>query len=115
MRDSGIHTRAVIIALVAAAGLSAQAPPGRGGRGGGGLLDQAGAADKHVVDPAAADRGKKTYIAQCITCHGASARGGQNGPDLVRSLIVLHDRYGSEIGPVLHKGHPMQSNTSAHF
>jgi cytochrome c oxidase cbb3-type subunit III len=103
------------MALVAAAGLSAQAPPGRGGRGGGGLLDQAGAADKHIVDPAAADRGKKTYIAQCITCHGASARGGQNGSDLVRSLVVLHDRYGSEIGPFLKKGHPTQSNTSAYF
>jgi cytochrome c oxidase cbb3-type subunit III len=100
------------MALVAAAGLSAQAPPGRGGRGGGGLLDQAGAADKHIVDPAAADRGKKTYIAQCITCHGASARGGQNGSDLVRSLVVL---YGSEIGPFLKKGHPTQSNTSAYF
>jgi cytochrome c oxidase cbb3-type subunit 3 len=94
----------------------AQAPPagGRGGAGrrapaGGGMLAQAGASDKHIVDQEAAERGKKTYIAECITCHGPSARGGQNGPDLMRSLVVLHDRYGSTIGPVLQKGHPMQS------
>src|SRR5262249_30279294 len=33
----------------------------------------------------------------------------QKGPDLVRSVVVLHDRYGSGIGPFLAKGHPMQS------
>jgi len=69
----------------------------------------AGADDKHVVDPAGADRGRGIYIAECITCHGNKARGGENGPDLVRSLTVLHDRYGSTIGPFLLHGHPMQS------
>jgi cytochrome c oxidase cbb3-type subunit III len=84
--------------------LLAQAPPG------------AGPADKQTVDAAAADSGKTTYIAECITCHGARARGSENGPDLVRSLVVLRDRYGSEIGPFLRKGHPTQSNTpSANF
>lgn len=70
------------------------------------MLDQAGSADKHVVDEEAADRGKKIYIVQCITCHGSTARGAQNGPDLVRSLTLLHDRYGSAVGPYLRKGHP---------
>jgi hypothetical protein len=32
---------------------------------------------------------------------------------LVRSLIVLRDRYGSDVGPFLRKGHPTQSNTSS--
>ena len=75
----------------------------------GGLLSQAGANDKQQVDEVAANRGKATYAAQCITCHGSKGRGTEQGPDLVRSLVVLHDRYGSEIGPYLAKGHPMQS------
>ena len=82
-------------------------------RGGGGLLSQAGAADKQVVDEEAAERGKKIYIAQCITCHGPRARGVGNGPDLVRSLVVLKDRYGDRIGPFLMKGHPMQGNIAS--
>jgi cytochrome c oxidase cbb3-type subunit 3 len=69
------------------------------------LLDQAGANDKQVVDEDAAGRGKTIYNAQCTSCHGAKARGGERGPDLVRSLVVLHDRYGSTIGPFLAKGH----------
>ena len=91
--------------------------PGPGastGRGPGPL--GSGAADSHVVDKAGADRGKTLYIAECITCHGNKARGGnpslpanQQGVDLVRSVLVLHDRYGSEVGKYLARGHPLQS------
>jgi cytochrome c oxidase cbb3-type subunit 3 len=56
------------------------------------------------------------YVAECVTCHGNRARGGpdslpppQRGADLVRSLVVLKDRYGATIGEFLKKGHPMQS------
>ena len=70
------------------------------------MLDQAGSNDKQVVDEEAAARGKTIYTAQCVTCHGPQARGGERGPDLVRSLVVLHDRYGSTIGPFLAKDHP---------
>ena len=65
------------------------------------------------MDPAAADRGKTVYIAECITCHGQKARGKDDAPDLVRSVVVLHDRYGKTIGPFLAKGHPMQSGRPA--
>jgi cytochrome c oxidase cbb3-type subunit 3 len=75
------------------------------------LVQGAGPADKQVVDTAAADRGKTLYIAECITCHGAKSRGTETGPDLVRSVAVLQDRFGSEIGPILRKGHPTQSGT----
>jgi mono/diheme cytochrome c family protein len=88
-------------AALFATSLRAQAPPGPG------------PGDKQVVDAAAADRGKATYVAECITCHGAKARGTENGSDLVRSTIVLHDRYGNELGVFLRKGHPTQSNRPA--
>ncbi|WP_260703484.1 c-type cytochrome [Edaphobacter flagellatus] len=71
-----------------------------------GLMDQVGSSDKQVVDPDAAALGKTIYIAQCITCHGTHARGGSRGTDLVRSVLVLHDRYGSTVGPYLTQGHP---------
>lgn len=81
-------------------------------RGGGGLLEQAGASDKQIVDDDAANRGKTIYVAECITCHGTKARGTERGPDLVRSLIVLKDRYGSTIGPYLLKPHPVNATFS---
>jgi cytochrome c oxidase cbb3-type subunit 3 len=59
------------------------------------------------VPPAdAVERGKKQFVVQCGGCHGADARGEDNGPDLVRSVIVLDDEQGSLIGPVLRKGFP---------
>jgi mono/diheme cytochrome c family protein len=92
---------------------------GRGRGGGGGLT--MGPNDKQVIDPAASARGRTLYIAECVTCHGSKARGSRDdapdssrGPDLVRSLVVLHDRYGNALAPFLAKGHPMQSgNPSA--
>jgi cytochrome c oxidase cbb3-type subunit III len=90
------------------------AQAGRGGRGGRGTnTGGAGADDKHVVDPVASDRGKKVYAAECINCHGTHARGSDNGADLIRSVVVLHDRYGDEIGTFLRKGHPTQTTPAA--
>ena len=117
--------KASVIAVLVAAGAimtAAQAPQGpppggqrQGGpppgRGGGGMLAGAGPSDKPVVDPAAADRGRRVWASECIDCHGTQARGGDKGPNLVRSVIVLRDRYGSKIGPFLKKGHKLQSGT----
>jgi cytochrome c oxidase cbb3-type subunit III len=66
----------------------------------------AGPDDKHIVDPAAAQRGRATYAAGCIQCHGTTARGTDRGANIVRSSTLLHDRYGNELGPFLRKGHP---------
>src|SRR5262245_20600099 len=97
--------------------LAKNLPPRTGapGAGGAGFIGS-GPDDAHIVDPVAAERGKSVYVAECITCHGAKARGGpdslppsQRGSDLVRSLVVLKDRYGATIGAFLKKGHPTQS------
>jgi mono/diheme cytochrome c family protein len=87
-------------------------PPAGGGRARGGVMG-AGPADAPYVDSALADKGKSVWAAECINCHGTQARGADNGPNLTRSLVVLRDRYGSELGPFLKKGHKMQSGGSA--
>ena len=72
-----------------------------------------GAFDKQVVNEEAANRGRKVYAAECIDCHGTHARGSDRGSDLVRSEIVLHDRYGSTLGPFIKKGHHTQTTPPA--
>ena len=100
--------------------LATQYGPGSGGRGGRAGAAPAtslnprpnvAAADRHVVDAAVAERGRKVWTAECITCHGAKARGTDSGANLLRAELILHDRYGSHLGPFLRKGHPTQSGT----
>ena len=55
-------------------------------------------------DPAAVERGQKIFQSNCSFCHGANAKGGESGPDLLRSILVLHDENGDKIGPVVHNG-----------
>ena len=62
--------------------------------------------DKPIVDPKAALDAKPLWAANCIACHGADARGTDKGSNLVRSLVVLKDRYGSTLGPYLRANHP---------
>jgi len=66
----------------------------------------AGPRDRQIIDSKAAERGKAIYTPDCGSCHGPLARGTSNGPDLVRSSIVLHDRYGDKIGPYLLNSQP---------
>jgi mono/diheme cytochrome c family protein len=72
-----------------------------------------GPADRPAVDAAAADRGRRIWASECTACHGAEARGTDKGAALVRSVLVLHDRTGRELGPFLKKGHQTQSGTSS--
>jgi cytochrome c oxidase cbb3-type subunit 3 len=66
----------------------------------------AGPDDKPMVDPKASEMGKPLFKSDCEACHGADARGTSQGANLVRSPIVLRDRYGSAIGPYLRGSHP---------
>ena len=43
-------------------------------------------------------------MAQCGFCHGSNAKGGESGPDLIRSVVVLDDEGGDEIGRVVKNG-----------
>jgi mono/diheme cytochrome c family protein len=57
------------------------------------------------ADAEAAARGQKVYAQACAFCHGPNATGAE-GPDLLRSSLVLHDDRGETIGPFLQKGRP---------
>ena len=69
----------------------------------GSVWGQAGPYVRQEVDPAAASRGRQLYTQFCINCHGAAAKGTEQGPDLIRSPLVLRDRLGDQIGPALKK------------
>jgi len=55
-------------------------------------------------DPAAVARGKQIFSVNCAFCHGSDARGGEGGPNLLRSAIVLNDRNGEAIYDVMLAG-----------
>jgi cytochrome c oxidase cbb3-type subunit 3 len=57
------------------------------------------------IDKEAAERGRKIFVPTCGFCHGNDAH-GKSGPDLVRSPLVLHDKKGDVIGPVIQNGRP---------
>ena len=40
------------------------------------------------------ERGKALYGVNCNFCHGSDARGGEGGPNLLRSELVLNDQNG---------------------
>ena len=56
------------------------------------------------VDPAKADRGKALFGINCAFCHGSDARGGEGGPNLIRSALVLEDNSGEHIAPTVQNG-----------
>ena len=65
------------------------------------VFAQGGPTDRPALDAAAATRGRRLYAQHCINCHGSTAKGSPNGPDLIRSPTVLRDRLGSGIGPAM--------------
>jgi len=58
------------------------------------------------VDPEAAACGKPVFVSQCGFCHGSNARGGANGPDLTRSILVQEDDNGKQLGEFVRAGRP---------
>ena len=57
-------------------------------------------------DPAAIERGKALYGVNCQFCHGADTRGGDGGPSLLRSSVVLADQSGELMAPIIRSGRP---------
>ena len=80
----------------------APAPTGRDRIGGIGI----GACPERNEDQAAVERRRSTFSTNCAFCHGADIRGGDGGPSLLRSQLVLDDQKGELIGPVIRAGRP---------
>jgi mono/diheme cytochrome c family protein len=53
-----------------------------------------------------AHAGRDLFHQNCAFCHGRDAMGGEDGPDLTQSKLVLSDKAGENIGPVVRQGRP---------
>ena len=60
--------------------------------------------ERPPADAAVVERGKAVYGVNCTFCHGADARGGSGGINLIRNEVVLNDKDGELLGPVLREG-----------
>jgi cytochrome c oxidase cbb3-type subunit 3 len=88
--------RAAIAVVLGLAALAAQQNPGT-----------FPAMQRPPAAPEVIARGKAVFGANCVPCHGADLRGGQlNGPNLLRSQLVLADKDGELIEPVIQNGRP---------
>ena len=113
-----VRSARMILCAVSAAALSLCGAPAHAGQ-----ADQVANAEKQApkekspadmiaemiggpkIDKEASERGRKTFVPACGFCHGNDAR-GKSAPDLVRSPLVLHDKKGDTIGPVIRNGRP---------
>jgi cytochrome c oxidase cbb3-type subunit 3 len=100
-----IHLIALIVLSAWSMAVSAQQAPagGRGRIGGAGVGAYPA---REAGDPAVIERGRNIYSTNCAFCHGADIRGGASGPSLLRSAVVLDDKNGELIGPVVQAGRP---------
>lgn len=102
--------------LVAAALLTAQAPPAATAKGK--AKAKAAPAQSPASRPipptatpqtypiAQVQTGSQRFVGQCGFCHGRDTTGGEGGPDLTRSELVAADNKGDKIGPFLATGRP---------
>jgi cytochrome c oxidase cbb3-type subunit 3 len=116
------HVASIGLAIIvsAAALVAAQAPPPatgdsatdrQGALGGAAARDgragRGGVPDYPVRlpgDPDAVARGRRIFGVNCGFCHGSDARGGESGPNLVRSQLVMDDKNGELIAAVVQIG-----------
>lgn len=84
-------------------GPGGQPPRPPGGGGGGGFANAY--PQRPPAPPEVVERGKALYSVHCGFCHGSDARGGgEGGPSLIRSEIMLNDQKGELLAPVVQNG-----------
>lgn len=50
--------------------------------------------------------GQELFHQNCAFCHGRDAMGGESGPDLTQSKLVLSDKTGEKVAAVVREGRP---------
>jgi cytochrome c oxidase cbb3-type subunit 3 len=109
LRLLGILVAGAVLAQTPAPAPPRAPAPARGGGGGGAAYPQ------RTPEPAAVSRGKAVYDINCALCHGEDARGGDNGPNLIRGEVVMNDQNAELIGPVLREGNAAQGMPKFNF
>lgn len=105
-----VATVAMFCAIAICGRLAAQNPaPAAGqtpvaGRGGGGM--RSAYPQRPPADPAVVERGRGLFSVNCAFCHGSDARGGEGGPNLIRSQMLLNDKNGEGIMAIVQNGRP---------
>lgn len=61
------------------------------------------------------EAGKSLFQQNCAFCHGRDAMGGETGPDLTRSKLVLADVAGNKISEVVRDGRPEKKMPAFNF
>lgn len=61
------------------------------------------------------DSGHRLFQRNCAFCHGRDAAGGETGPDLTRSKLVLADVKGDKISEVVRDGRPEKKMPAFNF
>jgi mono/diheme cytochrome c family protein len=87
-----------LIKFVTSSGSEAQ--PAKGGMA---AAAPAKTSSPFAVSPAA-DAGRTVFQQNCAFCHGRDAMGGETGPDLTQSELVLDDKTGDAIAAVIRDG-----------
>ena len=59
--------------------------------------------------------GEALFHQNCAFCHGRDAMGGETGPDLTQSKLVLSDNGGDKISVVIHEGRPEKKMPAFNF
>jgi cytochrome c oxidase cbb3-type subunit 3 len=90
----------LLILVVAAAQTPTHPPPAGSG------VKPSAAASPKSYPPALVQSGSALFRQDCSFCHGRDAGGGESGPDLTRSKLVIQDVSGNKIGPVIRNGRP---------
>ena len=102
MRKSVLNPAALAFVLAAAANAQLPTTPGTKAT----VVGSQAAISASKQDPAAVERGGTLFVAKCGGCHGATAKGTNRAPDLVRSLLMIDDEKGLLVGPVIRNGRP---------